>query len=45
MFTPIMSKREKYFFILSVIAIPVIIYFYFLKWKTTTIYGDDLFFF
>ena len=40
-----MTKKEKYFFILSLIAVPVIIYFYFLKWKTTTIFGDDLVFF
>ena len=37
-----MTKKEKYFFILSLIAVPIIIYFYFLQWKTTTIYADDL---
>ncbi len=38
-----MSKLKNLLFILLVIAIPIIIYFYFLQWKTTTMYGDDLY--
>lgn len=29
--------------LLLVIAVPMIIYLYFLQWKTTTMYGDDLY--
>ncbi len=38
-----MGKSKNYFLIISLIAVPVIIYFYFLKWRTNIIYGDDLF--
>lgn len=40
------DKNKNYLLLLLFfIAIPFIIYFYFLKWKTDTIYGDDLFIF
>ena len=38
-----MLKGKNILLIFSVLAIPLIIYFYFLKWKTNTIYGDDLY--
>ena len=37
-----MVKTRRFSFMIAVIAIPVILYFYFLKWRTNTIYGDDL---
>lgn len=37
-----MRKTRNYSFIIAIVAIPVIIYFYFLRWRTTAIYGDDL---
>ena len=40
-----MKKREQYLLILSVIAVPVIIYCYYLKWKTNAVSGDDLYIF
>jgi hypothetical protein len=39
------NKKKHYFFLISLIAIPVIIYFYFLKWQTVVAYGDDLYIF
>ncbi|RNI29231.1 hypothetical protein [Rufibacter latericius] len=36
------SKIEKFLFYITLIAVPFIIYYYFLPWKTNTIYGDDL---
>lgn len=38
-----MSKLKTLLFLLVMIAIPIIIYLYFLQWKTTTMYGDDLY--
>ncbi|MEO7801344.1 MAG: hypothetical protein ABIR81_05060 [Ginsengibacter sp.] len=38
-----MTKVKFILFLLLVIAIPIIIYLYFLPWKTTTMYGDDLY--
>ncbi len=38
-----MTKFKYIPVLLLVIAIPVIIYLYFLQWKTTTMYGDDLY--
>ncbi len=38
-----MTKLKYIVFLLLVIAIPIIIYLYFLPWKTTTMYGDDLY--
>ncbi|HEY4285638.1 MAG TPA: hypothetical protein VGN00_00950 [Puia sp.] len=35
-------KNERILFIASLIAIPFIIYVYFIRWRTGTIYGDDL---
>lgn len=40
-----MSKKEKYIFYLSLAAIPIIIYFYFIKWRSISIHDDDLFIF
>lgn len=37
--------KNKYFLIFCVLSIPVIIYFYFLRWKTEIVYGDDLYIF
>lgn len=36
------TKNSFFLFLLFLIVVPIIIYFYFLKWKTDTIYGDDL---
>lgn len=36
------NRYKKIGLVLSIIAVPVIIYFYFLRWKTSIIYGDDL---
>ncbi len=38
-------KSKRNVLILCVMALPVIIYLYFLPWKTNTIYGDDLYIF
>ncbi len=38
-----MNKFRYILFVVLVIAVPIIIYLYFLQWKTTTIYGDDLY--
>ncbi len=35
----------KYYHLLLAALVPVIIYFYFLQWKTGTAYGDDLYIF
>jgi len=37
-----MEKARNYSFILALVAIPIIIYLYFLRWQTTAIYGDDI---
>ncbi|HTE09561.1 MAG TPA: hypothetical protein VK645_01305 [Chitinophagaceae bacterium] len=37
-----MIKRTSFFLIVISIAIPFVIYFYFLQWRTAAIYGDDL---
>lgn len=37
-----MKSSGNYLFPLAVILTPVLIYFYFLKWRTSTIYGDDV---
>lgn len=39
------QKKPNYLLLLCVIAVPVLIYFYFVEWKTTTMYGDDLYLF
>ena len=36
------DRKRAILFISSLIAVPVVIFLYFLRWKTTTIYGDDL---
>jgi len=36
-------NKDRIAWIAGIILVPVIIYFYFLKWKTGTIYGDDLY--
>lgn len=38
-----MTKLKYILFLFFVIAIPIIIYLYFLPWKTSTMYGDDLY--
>ncbi len=38
-----MKKTKQYIWIMSLLAIPIIIYLYFLKCRTYTIYGDDLY--
>ncbi len=38
-------KDNYYLQIVLLLLMPVIIYIYFLKWKTNTIYGDDLYLF
>ncbi len=35
-------KNSRYYHLISFIAVTAVIYFWFLKWKTGTIYGDDL---
>src|SRR5450432_3926447 len=37
-----MQKKQDYPFLLMLIATPVLIYLYFLNWKTHVIYGDDI---
>jgi hypothetical protein len=37
-----MKKTPDYSFLLVLIATPVLIFLYFLKWRTSTIYGDDV---
>jgi len=37
-----MEKSRSYSLVLLLVAIPLIIYFFFLQWQPTTIYGDDL---
>ena len=37
------TRNRTILWILFLIAIPVIIFLYFLNWKTTAAYGDDLF--
>ncbi|MEO6315841.1 MAG: hypothetical protein ABIU63_02250 [Chitinophagaceae bacterium] len=41
----LVNKPANYALLLFVVAIPVLIYLYFLQWKTGTIYGDDLYIF
>ena len=38
-----MNRTVNYSFIFFVLMVPVLIYLYFLQWKTGTIYGDDLY--
>ncbi len=40
-----MNRNKKILFSLCVMAVPIIIYFFFLQWKTNTVYGDDLYVF
>jgi hypothetical protein len=40
-----LHKKDNFLFILSAIAVPIIIYFFFLRWRTNVIYGDDLYVF
>ena len=40
-----MNKSFNYSLLLIILLIPVIIYLYFLQWKSGTIYGDDLYIF
>lgn len=37
-----MTKKINKYLLFSLIAVPIIIYIYFLRWKTDTMYGDDL---
>jgi hypothetical protein len=37
-----MQKKPDYLFLLALIVTPVLIYLYFLHWKTHVIYGDDV---
>jgi hypothetical protein len=39
------NKRENLISILALLILPFIIYFFFYKWRTGAIYGDDLFVF
>jgi hypothetical protein len=39
----LMNKLKNILVLFLLVAIPVIIYIYFLQWKTTTMYGDDLY--
>src|SRR5436190_21208802 len=39
------KRYRTLLFILVLIAVSIIIYLYFLKWKTDSIYGDDLYLF
>jgi hypothetical protein len=41
-FNPLQPKQQRYLLIASVVAVPVIIFLFFYKWKTYQIYGDDL---
>jgi hypothetical protein len=41
----IAGTNYVFLLILFLLSIPLIIYFYFLKWKTTAAYGDDLYLF
>lgn len=36
-------KNNKYLFLIVSLLIPIVIYFYFLEWRTAVIYGDDLY--
>jgi hypothetical protein len=45
MATSLNNKKGTCLFILSLIAVPVIIYLFFLRWRTNAIYGDDLYVF
>ncbi len=38
-----MRKKQDYPFLLAIVATPILIYFYFLKWRTNVLYGDDAF--
>lgn len=38
-------NNKTYYLILYFIVVPVIIYLYFLKWKTNTFYGDEILFY
>ncbi|MEO5592924.1 MAG: hypothetical protein ABIR15_10700 [Chitinophagaceae bacterium] len=40
-----LNKSFNYTFVLFAAMTPVLIYFYFLQWKTGTMYGDDLYIF
>ena len=37
-----MKKTRDYSFLLALIATPILIYLYFLNWRTNVIYGDDI---
>ncbi|HTL08130.1 MAG TPA: hypothetical protein VL307_07745 [Chitinophagaceae bacterium] len=41
----IIGRRNRYIVLMLALVVPVIIYFYFLPWKTTVAYGDDLYIF
>jgi len=43
--TKFIVQNKNYYLIAFLIAIPIIIYLYFLKWETVSAYGDDLYVF
>jgi|GEM_PF-2432261 hypothetical protein len=40
-----LDNKKSFLFLLSLVAVPIIIYLFFLRWRTNVIYGDDLYVF